>query len=168
MTLQDINKTRYRKHLNIVLLVLSLSLMAMAVLFGQLLIALFSDAQGSNFIFNMIGVLLAASVCLAFTYQLRHHDFMLEVYYVWQLKQSLNKIYRKLKKIEAAALQNNIDAITILNFYYQASSQLFTLDDNTITMDSLKLEIDKLNARIEANNLNIKVEDYKAALLENF
>ncbi|NRB42462.1 MAG: DUF3087 family protein [Pseudomonadales bacterium] len=168
MKLQDINKRRYRKHLNILLVVLCVSLIAMALLFGQLFIALFSEGQGSNFSFNLAGVVMAGLACLAFLYTVRHHDFMLEVYYIWQLKQGLNKIYRKLKAIEAAADDDNIDAIIILNYYYTASSQLFKLDDNTITLDSLQLQIDKINSRIATKNLTIKLEDYDASMLAKF
>lgn len=168
MKLHTINKPRYRKHLNILLVILSVSLIAMALLFGQLLITLLSDGQDSNFIFNLAGVVLAAIACLTFIYNVRHHDFMVEVYYIWQLKQDLNMIYRKLRKIEAAVEDNNVDAITILNYYYTASVQIFKLDDNTITLDSLQLEIDKLNNQIETKNLTIKEEDYNANLLEQF
>lgn len=111
---------------------------------------------------------MAGLACLAFLYTVRHHDFMLEVYYIWQLKQGLNKIYRKLKAIEAAADDDNIDAIIILNYYYTASSQLFKLDDNTITLDSLQLQIDKINSRIATKNLTIKLEDYDASMLAKF
>ncbi|NRB39449.1 MAG: DUF3087 domain-containing protein [Pseudomonadales bacterium] len=169
MQLQDINKPRYRKHLNIVIAALITSLLVMALLFGQILIALFSDGEGSNFILNLSGVVLAGLVCLSVVYTYRQHDFMTEVFYVWQLKQGLNKIYRKLRKIETAAFDNkNIDAVITLNYYHLASSQLFTLDDNTITLDSLQLEINKLQSLIEDNNLTINAEDYTPSMLAAF
>ncbi len=172
MKLQDIDKKRYRKHLNIVIAVMIVSLMTLALGFGQLLIALLANGNGDNFIFNLSGVALAGIICLSVVYKVRHHDFMTEVYYVWQLKQGLNQIYRKLRKIEAArdddTSPNHIDAYIILNFYYAASSQLFKLDDNTITMDSLQIEINKLQVLLESKNISVKPEDYSVAMLEGF
>jgi len=172
MKLQDIDKKRYRKHLNIVIAVMIVSLMALALGFGQLLIAMLASGEGDNFIFNLSGVVLAGIICLSVVYKVRHHHFMTEVYYVWQLKQGLNKIYRKLRKIEAARDEdtspNSTDAFIILNFYYAASSQLFKLDDNTITMDSLQIEINKLQVLLESKNISVKPEDYNVAMLEGF
>ena len=168
MKLQDIDKKRYRKHLNMVIVALIISLMTLALSFGQLFIALLSSADGDNFIFNLSGVALAGAICLGVLHRLRHHEFMREVFYVWQLKQSLNKIYRKLRKIEAARDDGNVDAYIILNFYYAASSQLFKLDDNTITMDSLQAEINKLAALLESNDVKVSLEDYNSALLAAF
>ncbi|MEY8247851.1 MAG: DUF3087 family protein [Bermanella sp.] len=168
MKLQDIDKKRYRKHLNMVIVALIISLMTLALSFGQLFIALLSSADGDNFIFNLSGVALAGAICLGVLHRLRHHEFMREVFYVWQLKQSLNKIYRKLRKIEAARDDGNVDAFIILNFYYAASSQLFKLDDNTITMDSLQAEINKLAALLESNDVKVSLDDYNSALLAAF
>jgi Protein of unknown function (DUF3087). len=168
MKLQDIDKKRYRKHLNMVIVALIISLMTLALSFGQLFIALLSSADGDNFIFNLSGVALAGAICLGVLHRLRHHEFMREVFYVWQLKQSLNKIYRKLRKIEAARDDGNVDAYIILNFYYAASSQLFKLDDNTITMDSLQAEINKLAALLESNDVKVSLDDYNSALLAAF
>ncbi len=168
MKLQDINKSRYRKHINIVIVALIVSLMAMALSFGQLFIAMLGTPGGDNFIFNVSGVVLAGVICLLVLLNIRQHEFMTEVYYVWQLKQSMNKIYRKLKKVEAAKEEGDIDAITILNFYYAASNQLFKLDDNTITMDSLQVEINKLQELIESKNLKISTTDYDPSMLERF
>lgn len=168
MKLRDINKIRYRKHLNIVIVVLITGLMVMALGFGQALIALFGSGDGDNFILNLTGVILACAVCLLVLTSIRHHEFMIEVYYVWSLKQNLNKIYRKLKKIEAAKDEGDVNAIIVLNFYYEGSRQIFNLDDNTLTMDSLQLEINKLHELIEAKNIAVLVSDYNPSMLERF
>ena len=115
MKLQDINKERYTKHLNIVIVALIISLMVLAISFGQIIISLLSDGTGSHFIYNLAGVAFAATVCLKVVHSMRHHEFMSEVYYVWQLKQILNAIYRKLTKIKLARDEGNIHAFIVLN-----------------------------------------------------
>ena len=93
---------------------------------------------------------------------------MLEVFYVWQLKQQLNKINRKIMGLDKAAAQDNIDALIILNYSYQGSMQLWQLDDNTITLDVLNLKMVKLNQQITDLNLTISSDDYNQSLLQKF
>lgn len=168
MKLQDINKARYRKHLNMVITAMIISLMVLGISFGQILIALLSDGQGSNLSYNVLGVIGAVVICLKTVHGYRHHDFMTEVYYVWQLKQSLNAIYRKLRKIEAARDNDDLNAFIILNYYYAASEQLLTLDDNTITMDSLNKNKQALLDLMAEKNLSFNTDDYRPELLNHF
>ncbi|MFT6153325.1 MAG: hypothetical protein ACJA0E_000120 [Bermanella sp.] len=168
MKLQNINKERYTKHLNIVIVALIISLMVLAISFGQIIISLLSDGTGSHFVYNLAGVAFAAAVCLKVVHSFRYHEFMSEVYYVWRLKQILNAIYRKLTKIKKARDEGDISAFIILNYYYQASEQLLTLDNNTITMDSLKTDQDTLQSLIQSSNLKIQIEDYHTELLNAF
>jgi hypothetical protein len=146
----------------------NVSLAVMALSFGQILIVMLGSEDGDNFILNLSGVVLAGAICLLVLLNLRHHEFMTEVHYVWQLKQGLNKIYRKLKKIEAAKVEGDINAIIILNYYYAASSQLYKLEDNTITMDTLQIQINKLQELIESKNLAVSTENYQPSMLESF
>ena len=169
MELMEINKRRYRKHLNIVIALVIVALMALALLFGQSLIILLSSPQGDNFIFNLVGVAMAAVICLFVIWSVRGHQFMSEVVYVWHLKQGLNQIYRKNTKIEKAAFDDgNERAMVILNYYYQASRQLYTLDDNTITLESLQERVDKLQQAMEAKNLKPQPGDYHADMLKEY
>lgn len=88
-----------------------------------------------------------------------------EVYYVWQLKQIHNLIYRKLKKIKALAAEDNIDALTILFFYYNSIKQVYLLDDNTLTLSKVDAELTALNANIAERNLTITLEQFDKSLL---
>ena len=169
MQLLDINKNRYRKHLNIVIAVLIISLMGFALLFGQGAIALIGTPEGDNFILNLAGVIMAGILCIAVVFSLRGHQFMSEVVYVWQLKQVLNRIYRKNRKIEQAAFeQGNEKAMLILVFYYQASMQLYKLDDNTITLESLQERMDKLQNLLNEKKLVLAIENYNELMLKVF
>ena len=169
MQLLDINKSRYRKHLNIVIGSLIISLMSLALIFGQGFIAVLSTPEGDNFVLNLAGVVMAGVLCLAVVWSLRSHNFMTEVVYVWHLKQVLNKIYRKNRKIEQAAFEdNNVNAMIVLNFYYQASMQLYKLDDNTITLESLQERIDKLQNHLSNHFIQVEVEDYQEEMLTPF
>ena len=69
--------------------------------------------------------------------KLRAHPFTKEVLYVWDLRQVLNRIYRRERKLEAAADAGDRDALIVLNFFYRGSKQRYELDDTLVTIDEL-------------------------------
>ena len=168
MTLTDIDKTRYRRHLNHVFIGSGLALAGLSLLLSQLLIALFPDASGSHFHWNALGVLVAAAVvgfCLS---HYRHHPYLREVLYVWELKRSLNKITRKMRKVEAAAKQGNVHAMQALQFSYAGSRQLWQLDDNIIIMEELVIKQAELEALAEQYQVTLNIADYQESMLSEF
>lgn len=165
MQLQPIDKTLYRKRLNRVIAAVIVVLMALALGCSTLLIALFGELGGSNFVLNLIGVVVAASLVGLLLRHFRSHPYMNEVLYVWQLKQELNRIYRKTAKIKAAAASNNLNALIIMNFNLKGCAQLYELDDNDLTLGELKQEIEALDKKITDLGLTINIDDYDPALL---
>ncbi len=172
MKLIDIDKATYRKHANIVIgcFIVSLVVLSLSVSYG--LIAFFGEvpAEGEptgNFRFNLIGVVVAALICASILYKLRHHPFLSEVYYVWRIKQLNNRIYRKLKKVKAAAETNDKNALACLMFYYAALKQVYLLDDNTLTMSPLERDIIQLNQKAGFLELELTVDDFSPEWLKN-
>lgn len=168
MKLKNIDKAIYRKHLNKVIVGFIITFLILAVLFGQLFIAIFAGQAENNFWFNFSGVVLALIFSLTIINHLKHHKFMTEVYYVWKMKQQINYIYRKLAVIKTQALQqSDVSALIILSFYYKACRQLYTLDDNTITLSSLDRDEQVLMVHLNNHNLTVDVNDYQQQLLSN-
>jgi len=192
MKLIEIEKATYRKHLNIIIVGFIASLLILALAYGQGLIMLFADntyiaaeatistaeavkdvtseetTAPNNFKFNFFGVLLALLTCVFALHKLRASTFFTEVYYVWQVKQLQNLIYRKLKKIKAAAENDDVNALVILNFYYASLKQVYLLDDNTLTMSKLNKDISELNTRLESKSLVVSTEQFDKSLLANY
>ncbi|MBA6390680.1 DUF3087 domain-containing protein [Colwellia sp. BRX10-3] len=189
MKLKDIQKPVYRKHLNIIIVGFIASLLILALAYGQSLIMLFADsaklmadpanvaageianevsATESNFRYNFFGVLLALLTCVFALHRLRFSGFFSEVYYVWQIKQQQNAIYRKLKKIKTAATNDDVNALVILNFYYASLKQIYLLDDNTLTMSKLNTDISELNTRIENLHLTISTDQFDKSMLADY
>lgn len=179
MKLKEIEKSIYRKRLNIIIVAFIGSLLALALVYGQILIALFAEpivtealkegvTQDSNFRYNFIGVVMALLTCVLALHRLRHSEFFNEVYYVWQVKQQQNYIFRKLKAIKKAAENDEINALIILNFYYTSLKQVYLLDDNTLTMSKLTSDINLLNEQLTSKNLTVSTEQYEKSLLAKY
>ncbi len=165
MQLIDIDKTRYRKHLNIVIAGFIGTLLVLALIFGQVFIASFAQAEVSNFRYNLLGVVLSLLACAAILHTFKRSDFFIEIYYVWRVKQIQNLIYRKLKKVKAAAKNNDTNAFIVLSFYYQSLKQVYQLDDNTLTISKVDKDLSDLQETIANKNLTISAEQFDKKLL---
>lgn len=168
MQLIEINKARYRRHLNIVIAGCICGLAVGSLGISQTLIALFPDDSGSHFTWNLLGVVIASVTIAWLLNTYRTHSFMTEVVYVWELKQSLNKINRKMPKLKAASSEGSADALLAIHYSYAGSRLLWQLDDNTLVVDELakqQAELDKLAAVF---NLTLNADDYEERILTAF
>jgi hypothetical protein len=168
MQLQDIDKTRYRQHFRTVFAAIVVVLTAVSLGSSTLLIAVFGTPGESHFWLNLAGVVVGAAVVALTLMRLRDHPYLHEVVYVWDLKQQLNRIYRKQRNIEPRVDDNDPDAIAIMYFFYRGSKQLYELDDNTITLDSIGVKLKALERRIEDLGLQITTDSYRATMLERY
>ncbi len=166
MKLQKIDKVLYRKRLNILIAISITVLLVSSLGISNILIVLFgSDVEGDNFWWNISGVALGLIIVMSLFKVLVSKPFMLEVNYVRQLKQEMNRIYRHSKKVQAGVDDNNKAALIISYFNLQASKQVYELDNNTLTMDELNEKIQQLDDKLENLGFVISTSDYESDLL---
>jgi len=153
MQLQSIDKARYRKHLNRVIAISILAFAGLSLGIAQFVIWQFTDGRGSHFNINLMGVIFAMLMVGLVLNKLKHHSFMTEIYYVWQLKQQLNQIIRRSLKLNQAVERNDPIAIQIMDYFYRASRQLYELDDNTITLEEHSTKALKIKNQMASLNI---------------
>ena len=119
----------------------------------------------NNFRWNLLGVILALLLSSLTLNHLKHSDFFAEIYYVWQLKQIHNRIYRKLSKIKKLANSGNVDAYIVLNYYYLSVKSVYELDDNTLVISTVNKEIAALEQAIADAHLSVDVSMFSELLL---
>lgn len=168
MKLESIDKSVYRSHLNRILWVSIVAFASMSLLISQVTIYLFTDREGTHFWLNVMGVVVSMIIIGSVFNRIKSHPYFYEVYYVWRLKQQINYIIRKNKALEQAVEQDDVKAIKIMVFYYKACEQLYTLDDNTITMSALNKKSNALQEKIDALNLSIDISDYSVDMLKAY
>lgn len=168
MKLQTIDKATYRKNLNIVIVLFIVSFTLLAIIFGAVLIHLFGNIDGDNFVFNLLGVIFAFIISGTTILKMKTSTFFHEIYYVWQIKQLQNGIYRRLKKIKKAAEQDDINACVTLAFYYESQLQVYQLDDNTITINEIAQKRDSLLEEVSAKNLNISDITFESSFIQAY
>ena len=168
MKLIQIDKARYRKHLNQVIIACVIALAVGSLAISQTLIALFPDPSGSHFHWNLSGVVVCSLLVGFVLNKYRNHDYMTEIVYVWELKKALNKITRKMPKLKAAGREGNADALLAIHYSYAGSRLLWQLDDNTITMDELAIKQAELDSVADKYNLSLDAERYDESILKQF
>jgi hypothetical protein len=168
MQLIEIDKVRYRRHLNLVIAWCIGGLVLGSLAISQTLIGLFPDESGSHFNWNLLGVVVTSVTIAGLLNKYRTHDFMTEVVYVWDLKQVLNKINRKMLKLKAASLEGNLDALIAIHYSYAGSRLLWQLDDNTLVMDELVTQQADLDSLAKKYNLTLNTDDYDKRTLKQF
>lgn len=168
MKLISIDKKRYRKHLNRVIVACIAVFVVGSLGISQSLIALFPDESGSHFHWNVLGVVVTGFIITTVLNKYRRHSYMTEVVYVWELKQALNKINRKLMKIKTAAENGNKEAMIVLQYSYSGSRLLWQLDDNTIIMDELTLAQAELDSLAEKYQVELDADAYNPTMLKQF
>lgn len=168
MQFKQVDKARYQKRLNTVVVGSIATLTIVSLGLSQLLIALYPDESGSHFNWNFLGVVVGCITVGLLFKKFKNHTYMSDVYYVWQLKQTINQIHRKLAKVKLAVEQDDVNAMIVLNYYYQACRKLWQLDDNTITIEELGVWQSALNTRADGLNLELQVEDFQLELLAQY
>ncbi|WP_209328544.1 DUF3087 domain-containing protein [Pseudoalteromonas sp. PA2MD11] len=168
MKLIQIDKARYRKHLNQVIIACVIALAVGSLAISQTLIVLFPDPSGSHFHWNLLGVVVCSLLVGFVLNKYRNHDYMTEIVYVWELKKALNKITRKMPKLKAAGREGNADALLAIQYSYAGSRLLWQLDDNTITMDELAIKQAELDSVAQQYNLTLDVDKYDEKILNQY
>jgi hypothetical protein len=168
MQLIEINKTRYRRHLRFVMAGCAGGLAIGSLALSQVLIAVFPDESGSHFHWNLSGVVIAGVTIAWLLNKYRLHSFMTEVVYVWDLKQALNKINRRMRKLEVAAREGGDNALLAMHYSYAGSRLLWQLDDNTLVMDELAIKQAELDSLAEKFNVTLDADGYDESMLKQF
>jgi hypothetical protein len=168
MLITEIDKTRYRRHFNLVIAICISCLAVGSLGIAQLLIAIFPSPEGTHFHWNLLGVIVTVFI-MGITFRMnKDHDFLNELLYVWHLKHALNLITRKMTKLIQAAKMGDTSAMLALQFSYTGSRQLWMLDDNTITMSRLDKSQSDLDALLLKYDVTLDLAQYDSALLKAF
>src|SRR5699024_581737 len=164
MHLENINKARFKKHLNWFQGTLVVALLVLSVAISQLYIYLWSTG-GSNFWLNAAGVATGVVLLAAVVNHIKGKPFMHEIMYVWRLKNELSRIYRRTKQLDAALARGEKEAYIIKFFHLHGSKHLYQLEDNTVTMDDLNAQIREFDGVLAERGISVGVEDYHPDML---
>ncbi|WP_425221018.1 DUF3087 family protein [Pseudomonas sp.] len=119
-----------------------------------LLVALFGGADGSNFGWNLTGVLLALvlTVTLVRTVFLKQR-WMASAAYGWQLKRALMRVTNQMHQVKDGVQAGDENALRVLRFYHLGLQEMHHLEGNSSDMLELVAEREQLRETLLARGL---------------
>lgn len=148
---------RETRHSTIRLIIL-FAVLGMA--FSTGLVMVFGESGGSNFRWNLLGVVLA----LLLTVMLVRHLFwqqpwMRSAAYGWQLKRCMLRITNCQHQLKAGVAQQLPAAMQLQRFYHLGLTEMYRLDGNQEALDALAAE--KLAHEQQLQDMGLEVDLYQ-------
>ncbi|WP_304639144.1 DUF3087 domain-containing protein [Pseudomonas sp.] len=142
----EVYRSRTRRSALIIMVVFAVLAMALSTLAVQV----FGDPDGSNFRWNLLGVLAGLVVTLTLVRKLFWaQPWMAEAAYGWELKRNLMRITNVMHKVEAGVAAGDPMALRIMRFYHLGLIQMHRLDDNSTALLELRAESQTHLERLE-------------------
>jgi len=166
--LRTVNKKQYRKRLKNTTLAVITTLFVGSLSISALFITLLGSSTESNFNLNLASVFITLILVGMFFINAKSLPYFDEMFYVWKVKFELSHIQRNIKKIESAAKKQNELALIVLAYYYQATHQIWLLDDNTLTIEEFLVKESRFKEWVLQSNHNPDVNKYTREHLKQF
>jgi len=126
----------------------------LAMLISSLLVALLGQPGGSNFRWNLTGVLLGLALTVVIVrFGLWQRAVMEPAVYGWRLKRSLMRVTNVMHQVKAGVASNNPAAMQLLRFYHLGLLEMHRLDGNSSALEDLVAEREQLLQALQQQGL---------------
>ncbi|MCY1281666.1 hypothetical protein D9M68_372990 [compost metagenome] len=127
---------------------------------------LFGGPPGSNFKWNLLGVVGGMALTVALVrISLWQQPWMAAARYGWQLKRSLMRVTNVMHQVKAGVAAGDPAAMKLLRFYHLGLTQMHQLDGNSSELSQLVREIDAHREAMLAQGLDPEQNRLEAAWL---
>jgi hypothetical protein len=142
--IQHLDPQLYRQQTRKSTLVVVVIFAALAMSFSALAVALFGSPEGSNFRWNLGGVLLGVAITLVLVRSVFwSQSWMQPAVYGWQLKRSLMSVTNVMHRVEAGVQAGSPEAMKLLRFYHLGQVEMHRLDGHPQAADDLSGQMEQ-------------------------
>jgi hypothetical protein len=142
--IRHIDPDKYRQQTRRSTLIVVGVFAVLAMLLSTLAVALFGNLEGSNFRWNLAGVLLGLVITIVLVRNIFWtQSWMGPAVYGWQLKRSLMRITNAMHHVEAGVKADAPEAMKLLRFYHLGLGEMHNLDGNSQALNELGEQVDK-------------------------
>lgn len=153
--IQPLNPEDYRQQTRRSSLIIALTFIALALLLSTAAVALFGQAGGDNFRWNLGGVLVALLLTVALVRSFMwSQPWMAAAVYGWRLKRSLMRVTNVMHHVKAGVSAHDPDAMHLLRFYHLGLTQMHQLDGNSSALSEAVAEINRHLERMQSLGMN--------------
>ncbi|GGC91065.1 DUF3087 family protein [Halopseudomonas salina] len=154
--IQHLDPQRYRQQTRKSTLVIVVIFAVLAMSLSALAVALFGSTEGSNFRWNLGGVLLGVALTIVLVrYVFWHQSWMQPAVYGWQLKRSLMSVTNVMHQVEAGVQAGLPEAMKLLRFYHLGQVEMHRLDGHPQAADELSGPLEKHRQAMLETGLSI-------------
>ena len=158
----------YRQQTRKSTLVVLVIFAVLAMSLSALVVALFGSPEGSNFRWNLAGVLLGLIATIMLVRSLFwHQNWMQPAVYGWQLKRSLMSVTNVMHQVEAGVQAGSPEAMKLLRFYHLGQLEMHRLDGNPQAADDLSKQMEQHRKAMLEKGLSIEQYRFDPAWLNN-
>lgn len=142
--IQHLDPQVYRQQTRKSTLVVVMVFAVLAMSLSALAVTLFGSPQGSNFRWNLGGVLLGLVITILLVRSVFwHQNWMQPAVYGWQLKRSLMSVTNVMHRVEAGVQVGSPEAMKLLRFYHLGQLEMHRLDGHPQATDDLSGQMEK-------------------------
>lgn len=146
----------YRQQTRKSTLVVVVIFAVLAMALSALAVAMFGSPEGSNFRWNLGGVLLGLVATIMLVRSVFwHQNWMQPAVYGWQLKRSLMNITNVMHRVEAGVQEGSPEAMKLLRFYHLGQLEMHRLDGHSLAADDLSGQMEKHRQAMLEQGLSI-------------
>lgn len=141
--IRHLDPQQYRQQTRRSTLIVAVVFAVLAMALSTLAVALFGSPAGSNFRWNLAGVLLGLGIAIVLVRNVFWtQPWMASAVYGWQLKRSLMRVTNVMHQVEAGVQAGSPDAMKLLRFYHLGLGEMHNLDGNPQALDDLSAQIE--------------------------
>ncbi|UJJ33394.1 DUF3087 family protein [Halopseudomonas maritima] len=149
------NPEHFRQQTRRSSLILVLVFAALGMGLSTLLVQVFGSPEGSNFRWNLAGVLLGLGITLALVrWVFSGQQWMESAVYGWRLKRALMRITNQLHTLRARVEAGDEQALLAMRFYHLGLQEMHRLDGNTAELLDTVAEREALRAQLLQRGLS--------------
>ncbi|MCE5363230.1 DUF3087 domain-containing protein [Pseudomonas anguilliseptica] len=153
--IQPLNPEDYRQQTRRSSLIIAVTFIVLALLLSTAAVALFGQAGGDNFRWNLGGVLIALLLTVALVRSFMwSQPWMAAAVYGWRLKRSLMRVTNVMHHVKAGVSAHDPDAMHLLRFYHLGLTQMHQLDGNSSALSEAVAEINRHLERMQSLGMN--------------
>ncbi len=165
--IRHLDAERYRQQTRRSSLFVIVIFAVLAMVLSSLAVAVFGDPAGTNFRWNLVGVLAGLIVTILLVRQVFwSQPWMGPAVYGWQLKRSLMRVTNVMHHVEAGVAAGSPEAMKLLRFYHLGLEEMHRLDGNPQALNDLVSQIETHRLRMEESGLSVDQYRFDPAWLE--
>lgn len=165
--IRALNPEHYQQQTRKSTLIVAVVFAVLAMSLSALAVALFGSEQGSNFRWNLAGVVAGLVITVVLVRNVFWtRPWMASAAYGWQLKRSLMSVTNAMHQVEAGVAAGSPDAMKLLRFYHLGLVEMQRLDGNPQGLDELEGRVERHREAMLERGLSVNQYQLDPAWLE--